>query len=64
MSVRVATGRFMDNWGIIGHEWAVDFLQRSLRGGRIGHAYLISGPAQVGKALLALRLAQALNCET
>ncbi len=54
----------MENWGIIGHEWAVDFLQRSLSGGRIGHAYLISGPAQVGKALLALRLAQTLNCET
>jgi DNA polymerase-3 subunit delta' len=53
----------MENWGIIGHEWAVDFLRRSIAGDRIGHAYLISGPAELGKALLALRLAQALNCE-
>jgi DNA polymerase-3 subunit delta' len=54
----------LTNWGIIGHEWAVDFLRRSIAGGRVAHAYLLSGPAGVGKALLALRLAQALNCET
>jgi DNA polymerase-3 subunit delta' len=54
----------MQNWGIIGHEWAIDFLRRSIAGGRTAHAYLLSGPAGVGKSLLALRLAQALNCET
>jgi DNA polymerase-3 subunit delta' len=32
--------------------------------GRAAHAYLISGASGVGKALLALRLAQALNCES
>src|SRR3954469_5730854 len=52
------------NWNIIGHTWAVDFLRRSIAGGHVAHAYLLSGPASVGKALLALRLAQALNCET
>ena len=51
------------SWDIIGHEWAVDFLRQSIAGGRAAHAYLISGPAGVGKGLLALRLAQALNCE-
>jgi DNA polymerase III subunit delta' len=51
------------NWGVVGHEWAVDFLRRSIDGGRAAHAYLISGPQGVGKSLLALRLAQALNCE-
>jgi DNA polymerase-3 subunit delta' len=51
------------NWDIVGHEWAVDYLERSIGGGRAAHAYLISGPAGIGKALLALRLAQALNCE-
>jgi DNA polymerase-3 subunit delta' len=51
------------NWGIIGHAWAVDALRRSLAGGRAAHAYLLTGPAGVGKALLALRLAQTLNCE-
>lgn len=51
------------SWGIIGHGWAIEFLRRSIGGGRPSHAYLISGPAQLGKALLALRLAQTLNCE-
>jgi len=52
------------NWNIIGHEWAVDLLRRSISGGHVAHAYLLSGPAGVGKSVLALRLAQALNCET
>ena len=52
------------NWNMIGHTWAVDFLRRSIAGGHVAHAYLLSGPAGVGKALLALRLAQALNCAT
>ena len=51
------------NWDLIGHEWAVDFLRRSIAVGRAAHAYLLSGPAGVGKSLLALRLAQVLNCE-
>jgi len=51
------------NWDIIGHAWAVELLRRSLASSRAAHAYLLSGPAGVGKALLALRLAQALNCE-
>jgi DNA polymerase-3 subunit delta' len=50
-------------WNIIGHTWAIDHLRRSIAGGRAAHAYLISGPAEVGKGLMALRLAQALNCE-
>jgi DNA polymerase-3 subunit delta' len=53
----------MTNWNIIGHEWAVDYLRRSVAAGRDAHAYLLSGPPGLGKALLALRLAQALNCE-
>jgi len=52
------------SWGIIGHEWAVEQLGRSIRAGSDAHAYLLAGPAGVGKALIALRLAQALNCET
>ncbi|HMO58218.1 MAG TPA: DNA polymerase III subunit delta', partial [Roseiflexaceae bacterium] len=51
------------NWGMIGHSWAVDFLRRSVAAGRPGHAYLFSGPAEIGKALLAQRLAQLLNCD-
>lgn len=51
------------SWGIIGHGWAIESLRRSIAEQRVAHAYLISGSAQLGKALLALRLAQALNCE-
>ncbi len=49
---------------MIGHEWAVEQLRGALAAGSDAHAYLFSGPAGIGKALLALRLAQALNCET
>lgn len=51
------------SWDIVGHEWAIDILQRSIAGGRAAHAYLLSGPAGIGKSRLALRLAQALNCD-
>lgn len=51
------------NWNIYGHDWAVDFLQRSLINQRARHAYLITGTANIGKNLLAHRFAQALNCE-
>ncbi len=49
-------------WEIIGHDWAVDHLQTALRHGRIGHAYLITGPERVGRGTLARALARALNC--
>jgi DNA polymerase-3 subunit delta' len=49
-------------WQIIGHDWAVTFLQQSLATGRVAHAYLFGGPPQVGKRTLALGLARALNC--
>lgn len=51
------------NWNMIGHEWAIDALRRALGNNRLGHAYLLAGPPNIGKATLALRLAQALHCE-
>lgn len=47
---------------IVGHEWAVDVLRSAILYDRVGHAYLITGPAQVGKTTLALTFAQALLC--
>lgn len=50
------------SWGVVGHRAAVALLERSLREGRLRHAYLITGPPRVGKGTLALALAQAVNC--
>ena len=49
-------------WQIIGQNRAVSLLRRSLEIGALAHAYLFVGPAHVGKMLLAVNLAQALNC--
>ena len=45
-----------------GHELAVRTLEAGLKNGRLHHAYLLSGPAHVGKTTLAMQLAQAVNC--
>ena len=50
-------------WQVVGQERAVALLQRSLKSGSLAHAYLLVGPAHVGKMSLALTLAEALNCE-
>ncbi len=50
------------SWGMIGQDGEVLALQRSLASGRPAHAYLFVGPPRSGKARLASRLAQALNC--
>ncbi len=39
-------------------------LRRGLGEGTLSHAYLLAGPAHVGKMTLAVNLAQALNCES
>lgn len=53
----------MSPWPVIGHEWALDLLAHSIRNGRPSHAYLFTGPAQVGKTTVARAVAQALVCE-
>ncbi|MGF1507389.1 MAG: ATP-binding protein [Anaerolineae bacterium] len=47
---------------MIGHEWAVYLMRGRLATGRFGHAYLITGTPGIGRATLAIRAAQALNC--
>jgi len=56
------TMQMQNNWGMIGHEWAVDLLRGHLINKRIRHAYLITGPRGVGRRTLALRMTQGLNC--
>ena len=51
-----------NSWPVIGHEWAVEQLARALQFGRMRHAYVITGPAQIGKTTLARAFAAALNC--
>jgi DNA polymerase-3 subunit delta' len=54
----------MSGWdSIVGHDWAVQLLSAEIKNGRIGHAYLITGPQQIGKQTVARAFAQALNCE-
>ena len=52
------------NWNLIGHEWAVDMLKKHVVLGTTRHAYLFAGPPGLGRRTLALRFAQALNCQT
>ncbi len=53
-----------DNWNLVGHEWAVDMLKKHVVNGTTRHAYLFAGPPGLGRRSLALRFAQALNCQT
>ncbi|MCS6835356.1 MAG: DNA polymerase III subunit delta' [Anaerolineae bacterium] len=50
-------------WGVYGHDWAIDFLERGLRYGRTRHAYLFLGPDHIGKTSLAAAFAMKLNCQ-
>ncbi len=52
------------NWNLIGNEWAVDMLKKHITHGTTRHAYLLAGPPGLGRRMLALRFAQALNCQT
>jgi len=51
-------------WQVLGQSRIVSLLQRSIEQGSLAHAYLLVGPAHVGKMTLALALAQALNCKS
>ena len=52
------------NWNLVGHEWALDMLKKHVINGTTRHAYLFAGPPGLGRRTLALRFAQALNCQT
>ena len=54
----------MNTWDVFGHDWAVEMLQQHVAHQSLRHAYLLTGPSGVGRRALALRLAQALNCQS
>ena len=49
-------------WQTIGHDRAVSTLTRGMQSGRMAHAWLLAGPARVGKMTLALDIARMVNC--
>jgi DNA polymerase-3 subunit delta' len=51
-----------ENWGLLGHDWAVNMLRRHIQEDAMRHAYLFTGSPGVGRRTLALHFAQALNC--
>jgi DNA polymerase III subunit delta' len=49
-------------WNLIGHDAALQALQRALTSERPPHAWLFTGPEGIGKLTAALEFAAALNC--
>lgn len=53
------------NWEqVIGQEHVKDVLRSALEAGRVGHAYLFSGPRGVGKTTTARLIAMTANCQS
>ncbi len=48
---------------IRGHGERVEWFRRTLRRGRLSHAYVFAGPDGIGKRMFALKLAQCLFCQ-
>jgi DNA polymerase III subunit delta' len=49
-------------WNIIGHHQMLAFFEHARQSGHLSHAYLLTGPAHIGKRTLTLAFAQAILC--
>lgn len=49
---------------IIGHEQIIEHLQNAISADKISHAYILNGPKESGKMMLAEAFAMALQCES
>lgn len=47
---------------IIGHDEVIKNLRNAIKSNRIANGYIFAGPSEIGKELLAISLAKALNC--
>ena len=50
-------------WGVIGHIKQLEKLEKELLEGNLSHAYLFSGPADLGKFHIARTLSNILQCQ-
>ena len=48
---------------VVGHEQPIESLRRAVAEDRIATAYLLVGPPNIGKTLMATEFAKAVNCE-
>ncbi len=62
MTHKQQTSQQTSSWPIFGHELVVARLSKAVLEGHIAHAYLVSGPDQVGKSTLVRIFTQALFC--
>ncbi|MBX4187715.1 MAG: DNA polymerase III subunit [Candidatus Doudnabacteria bacterium] len=51
------------NWQIKGHDKQRELLELAMRNNKLAHAYVFTGPQQIGKKTIGRRLAQFLLCE-
>jgi len=50
------------NWPIVGHKKIQQLLQKSLINNKLAHAYLLAGPAHLGKSLMAEKFIASILC--
>lgn len=50
-------------WPVVGHENIINFLEKSIKAGKLSHAYLFAGSSNLGKTLVADYFIRSMLCE-